>query len=513
MTTSIIVGGLTPGFKVPGIYMETVFGAGEISNASAPLKCLIVGLKGSTGTITNDGTPQLALSKNDVDALVQVGSEAARMAYQALRESGVQLWIACPTPAGGAVAATATITITATAPHASTGEWRYRIGGIAISGATSTTVTQNALATAIGAAVNARTDLPVTATVSTNVVTLTAKCAGIRGNQYILMQDTTLLPSTITSAIAGGSSVTGGGVRFTSGAGTEDVTTLLSTISSTEYARIAFAQNDTTNLQIIETWLNNQSAWDVGILQLGVVGLNADLSAATTLATVTMNAERLQLLAMQNGESHPSEMAARWTAHRSVFEQIDPAASSQYDGFALTGIAPQTQDGDRWTVSEQDTLLNNGVTPVTTNDNGDAVIIRSITTKCLTSSVADFRTLGTERASAPDFARRGIYRLGISFIANNPRVQDDPGTGERPPKPGIAFPALWTKTLTKYAYDLADGAANVVSSGLPVITDVANNLPFSQFDPIANRIMFVFPMEVANGNHQLGGQIRQTNNG
>jgi phage tail sheath gpL-like len=483
--SSIVISGFTSAFKVPGIYMETVFGAGEISNASAPLKCLVVGLKGSTGTITNDGTPKLALSKNDVDALVQVGSEAARMAYQALRESGVQLWIACPAPAGGAVAATATITITSTPVHAATGEWRYRIGGIALSGATSTTVTQNALATAIGAAVNARTDLPVTATVSTNVVTLTAKCAGIRGNQYILMQDTTLLPSTISSAIAGGAAVTGGGVVFVNGAGTEDVTTLLSTMSSTE-----FAQNDTTNLPIIETWLNNQSAWDVGILQLGVVGLNTSLSAATTLATVTMNAERLQLLAMQNGESHPSEMAARWTAHRSVFEQSDPAASSQYDGFALTGIAPQT-----------------------THDNGDAVIIRSITTKCLSSSVADFRTLGTERASAPDFARRGIYRMGVSFIANNPRVQDDPGTGERPPKPGIAFPALWTKTLTKYAYDLAEGAANVVSSGLPVITDVANNLPFSQFDPIANRIMFVFPAEIANGNHQLGGQIRQTNNG
>ena len=43
-------------------------------------------------------------------------------------------------------------------------------------------------------------------------MTLTVKCAGVRGNQYILMQDTTQLPSTVTSAIAGGSSVTGGGV-------------------------------------------------------------------------------------------------------------------------------------------------------------------------------------------------------------------------------------------------------------------------------------------------------------
>jgi phage tail sheath gpL-like len=510
---SIVIAGFTSAYKVPGVVMETIFGAGELSNGSAPLKCLVVGLKGSSGSITNDGTPQLALSVDDVNALVQPGGEAARMAYQALREPGVQLYIACPTPAVGPTAATATVTITSTPPHASTGEWRYRVSGVTVSGATSTTATQNDIATAIAAAFNARTDLPVTANAVANVVTLTVKNAGVRGNQYILFQDTTELPSTITSVIAGGATVTGGGKLFTGGAGTEDVTTLLTNISSNEYARIAFAQNDTTNLPIIETWLNDQSAWDVGILQNAVVALNTDLSAATTLATVTLNAERIQLLAMQNGESHPSEMAARWASHRSVFEQIDPAASSQYNGFALTGIAPQTQDADRWTTAEQDTLLNNGVTPVTTNDNGEAVIVRSITTKCLTDNVPDFRTLGTERASAPDFVRRGLYLLGVSFLAQNPRVQDDPAQGERPPKPGVAFPALWTKVMTKYAYDLAEGAANVVSSGLPVITDVANNLPFSQFDPIANRIMFVFPCEVANGNHQLGGQVRQTNSG
>ena len=91
------------------------------------------------GTIALDGTPQLALSEDDVNTLVQPGSEAARMAYQALRVPNVALYIACPSPAGGAVQATATITITSTPPHASTGEWRYRISGILVSGAISTT--------------------------------------------------------------------------------------------------------------------------------------------------------------------------------------------------------------------------------------------------------------------------------------------------------------------------------------------------------------------------------------
>ena len=511
--TSIIVTGLTPTYKVPGVFMETQFGAGRLSNGSAPLKMLVIGLKGSSGTIALDGTPQLALSEDDVNTLVQPGSEAARMAYQALRVPNVALYIACPSPAGGAVQATATITITSTPPHASTGEWRYRISGILVSGAISTTAAQNTIATAIRDAINARPELPVTATVASNVVTLTVKCAGVRGNQYILMQDTTQLPSTVTSAIAGGSSVTGGGVFFTSGAGTESVSTLLTNISAVEYARIAHAQNDTTNLPLIETWLFDQSAFDVDILQNSCCAVNGDLSAATTLSTVTLNTERIQLLAMQYGESHPSEIAARWMSYRSVFEQIDPAASSQYNGYALTGIAPQTQDADRWTKAEQNTLLNNGVTPVTTNDNGDVVIVRSITTKCLTNSVADFRTLGTERPSAADFIRHGLDVLGANFIAQNPRVQDNPAQGQRPPNPSIATPAAWEKVMQKYAIDLAAGNSNVVSSGLSVITNIAENPPVAQYDPNAERIMFVFPFEVANGNHQLGGLVRVTNSG
>lgn len=511
--SSIAITGFTSNFKVPGVFIQTVFGAGQISTANVPLTCLVVGLKGASGTITNDGTPQQAFSRNDVDLLVEPGGEAARMAYQALQEPNVKLYIACPTPAVGAVAATATITIVSTPPHAATGEWRYRISGVSVSGAIATTATQNQIATAIAAGINAIASMPVTAAALANVVTLTVKCAGIRGNQHIIMQDTSLLPSTVTSTLAGGAAVTGDGVRFINGAGTESVTNLLTAISAKEYGRIAVAQNDTTNLALIETWLYSQAEWDKDKLQQAVVALNTSLSDATTLATVTLNAERVQLLAQRNGESHPSELAARWAAHRAVFEQLDPAASSQYDGFVLTGIAPQTEDADRWTMAEQDSLLNNGVTPVTTNDNSEAILIRSITTKCLTNGVPDFRTLGTERVSGPDFIRRLLSIQGGAYMAANPRVQDDPPQGVRPPGPGIATPKGWTDVMTKLAYDLQAGAANVVSSGLPVITNVANNLPFAQYDPIAVRIMFVFPAEIANGNHQLGGQVRQTNNG
>jgi len=507
--TGIVIAGFTPSFFVPGFFAETVYGAGQISAASAPIRLLVIGLKATSGgSITLDGTPRAVLSTTEANALLGTGSEAARMCYAALRQPGVTLFVACPTPAVGAVAATATITITSTPPHSATGEWRYRIAGVTLSGVVSTTATQNALATDIANAINGQTQLPVSAAALANVVTLTVKSAGVRGNQYILFQDTSLLPSSVTSAIAGGASVTGGGVKFINGAGTEDVSTLLDAISASEYGRIAFAENDTTNLPIIETWLYDQANWDVGSLQHGIVGVNGSLAAATTLATTTMNAERLQLLAQRNGESHPSELAACFGAIRSVDEQADPAKI--YDSRVLPGIAAQTQDADRWTTAEQQSLLTNGVTPVTTNDNGDALVIRSITTKCLTSSIPDFRTLDTATAYVPDFVRRTAQLIwAFEFVVANPRVQDNPGQDQRLPVQGVAYPALWERRMNKMLSDLGTGVNNLIPSGLPVLIDYEANPCVAVYDPVAKRIMCIIPVITAPGQHQLGASIRE----
>jgi phage tail sheath gpL-like len=509
---SITIPGFTSSYKVPGVTQIVQYGAGARTAAGAVRKCLVFGLKKTSGgTITTNGTPQPVFSTSDADTIVGAGSEAARMLYQALRVPNVALWVACPTPAGGAVAATATITIVSTPPHAATGEWRYRIGGELVSGTVSTTAVQNDIATAIQDAINGKTQLPVSAVASTNVVTLTVKSAGIRGNQQILMQDTTQLPTTVTSTLAGGSAVTGGGVFFTSGAGTEDVDTQLDAISATTFDIIAFAQNDTTNLPKIETWLSEQADWNVGRLQHGVVGHNNSYAAATTLATTTMNAERLMLLAMRYSESHPSELAARFAAYRSVAIQNDP--NTNFDNYVLTGIAPQSQDADRWSSSEQNSLLNNGVTPVTTNDDGVAYVVRAITTKCLTSAVPDYRTLDIGRADCPDFAAIQIGLMAETFIAANPRVQDNPPQGARPPDAGIATPQAWEDQLYKLAKDLEKGATKYIPASLPIQQNVDENPPVAEYDPVAGRIMSVFNMDVSNNQHQIGNIVRQTNSG
>jgi phage tail sheath gpL-like len=504
--SSISIVGFSPSYKVPGFFGETVYGAGQISTGSAPIKLLVVGFKTSSGTATLDGTPVQVTSSTLADTLAGAGGEGARMLYQALRKPGVNVWYAAPTPAVGSVAAEATITITATTPHAATGEWTYRIGGETVTGPIGTTDAQNTIATNIAAVVNSLSRLPVTATVDANEVTLTAKCAGVRGNQYILFQDTTELPGTVTSAIAGGSSVTGGGVFFTSGAGTEDVSALLTTIFPQEYGRIAFAQNDATNAARWETHLYAAAGVLEGRLQHGITGVNGSLSAATSLAQTTFNAERVQVVWMLYSETHPSEMAARFGAERAVTEEVDPAAI--YDGIVLDGIAPQSQNGDWASRSTQQVALSAGVTPLVTNESQQVVMSRSITTKCLTNGFADYRTLDTANAVVPDYVRRSAELIWyFEFFAANKRVAPDPAPEQKEAPAGTATPSLWAQRMSKMMLDLQSGA--IVPSGRGVVINVESNPPIATYDSVAKRIMSIIPVETAPGNHQIGVSVRE----
>lgn len=505
---SISIVGFTPDNKVPGFYGETVYGAGAVTAASAPIRLLCVGLKGGSGTLTPGGSPVQVLSADEADTLASPGSELARMLYAALRQPGVNVYAAAPSPADGAVNATVTITIAATPPFTSTGEWRYRAGGLSFSGAIGLTDTANNIAAAIAAGFNGNARSPFVASAALNVVTLTVKSAGVRGNQHVIFQDVSLLPASVTSTIAGGATVTGGGTYFANGAGTEDLADLLTTIFPEEFGRIAFAQNDATNAAAWEAHLYAAAGPLEGRLQHGICAVSGTLTAATSLAQTTLNAERVQLLWLLYSETHPSEIAARFGAMRAVTEQSDPATI--YDFRVLDGIAPQSQTADRPSKSVQQVALSNGVTPLTTNANGEVQVVRSITTKCRTNGVPDYRTLDTAFAIVPDFVRRTAELIWtFTFFPANDRVADDPPEGAKERPAGVATPKLWAKTMQKLMSDLERGDNRYVPSGKAIVIDSAANPPVAVFDPVAKRIMAILPVQTAPGNHATGLSVRE----
>lgn len=570
MPTAPIIVGFATNNRVPGVYGETVYGAGAISAASVPLSLLLTGTKLTAGSaVPNQDIVQI-LGVDDADAALGAGSENARMCYSALKVPGVQIKAAPVAEAGGAVAATQVITLSGS--WATAGQLSYRVNGEIISCVVGASDSIATACTNLAAIFNQDGRRPYIASASATQVTLTFKSKGLRGNQFITFQDTSLGPSGLISTISGavwtlttvkttisyvvpvtangfyykcsvagttagteptwpttigatvvdgtvtwvcwGKVVTGAATTAGGGVGTESVSTLLGVMLPQGYDRIVMAENDSTNLALWVTQLNLQAGPTSNILQHAITAVNGTLSAATTLATVTLNAPRVQLLWYLNSETAPWEMSSYFGALRTATEMSDPAAA--YDDALLVGVAPQSQPADRPTNAVLQSAVNNGVSPVYTSSNGaEARLCISITTHSLNGSTPDYRTFNTSDAYVPDFVRKdiGLYWTTV-FKPGNPRVADDPAGDAKPLISGVACPSTWNPAIVQKLRNyergiLATGSAPTSPTVAPIIILVDSNLPTTVYDPLAKRLVSVIPVVPAPPNHQLGVSVRQ----
>lgn len=496
---TLVITGFSTADKVPGFAGETVFGAGRVQLGTIPLTLLVVGLKSSSGSMVADSDILDCTSEDDANTKAGPGSELARMCYVALRIPGIRIKIAAPSAAGGAVAASGTITIAGS--WSSSGEGKWWIGGELVSVALNSTHTTTTAAQAIRDAINANTKLPVTASSALGVVTITAKCASVRGNDYILHQDTSGLPSGMTSTLAGGASVTGGGVKLSGGSGTETMTTLLTALFPGRYHRIAFAQNDATSAAAWETQLDTKAGYAEGRMEHACLAHNGTSGAATTLGQTTLNNPRFSLAWLLNSESHPSEIAAAYAALRTQLEQDNP--NRNYDGRVLDGIKPQRASADWASRATQVTCLDNSVTPLITTEDGTVAIVRAITTKSRNGSDADYRTLDVGQATTPDYVRDRLRLLWTTQVQpDNEYVTDDPSDGEPDPPAGVITPSRWNAMVTSELFAM---------QAERILTQVATNLPASEWNATAARIMTACPTVPLPLNHQVGVSVRQLN--
>jgi phage tail sheath gpL-like len=492
---------LSPNDKVPGAYIQTIFGVNNASLSNTVQYLLLVGQVGTGSTIALDTEVLQCFSDSEADAIAGPGSELARMARAALRIPGIRLKLAAPTISGGTKAA-ATLTIDGT--WSTAGTWILRVGGVYLSQAIKSTDGPQQVAQAIAAYINARTYLPVTAAAAVGsatewVVTLTAVSSGLRGNDLILWQDSSFLPNGLTSVIAGGASVGNGGKRFASGAGVEDVTTLLTTLYTLRYWRIAAATRDATNLGRWVTQLDNKADPLVGKTEHAIFACSGTLGASTSLAQTSLDNARAQLLWMKDAETPPPEIAAVFAAIRYRAESLNPSTS--YDDEVLPGVQGQT---DLATVPNRATLvaaLDVGLTPVNSIGN-NSLIVRSITTRTLTATGAqDDGTIDTSDSAVPDAVRDEIVYLWVfSFVKANKRLRNNPTADEPDPPAGVAYPKLWAAAVKALLQRL---------EALAWIVEVAKNPPVATMHPQASRIVFYAPVVPAPANHQVEGTVAQ----
>jgi phage tail sheath gpL-like len=344
----------------------------------------------------------------------------------------------------------------------------------------------------------------VTASYNTGTDTLTLTCAnvGAQGKDWTVQVDQKALAAGLTATLTGSAALSGGRVRMGAagtGAGTEDLTTLLTKLQSGRYARIASVSNDASNAALLEAHVNGKADMLKLLLEQVVFCHSGTVTQAKTLAQSTLNAPRAQVLWMKNADIHPAVLAAVKAAIRASTEGSDPVPD--YDGLLLPGIPAHLSEDDVPIDSEQNTALNGGVTPIT-SINGEARVVRSITSYSLNGLAQDERTLDIGDAVMTDYATLDLKVFyETAFRPANKYVQADPREGELEPPAGVAFPKLWNNAVFARMQDW-------FSNGW--IEDPADNPPQSQFNGAARAIESIVPLVVRRVQHQLRQIVRQT---
>jgi len=499
---------LSPTNKLPQTALKTVFGVSATGAAQIRYLLLVGAVASGGGTLTANTQVVELVNPGDEDTLTGgTGNELWRMVRMARRaDPYAKIKIATVSQTSTA-AATATITIGGSWTVASTGPLRYRIGGVPIEVSVLSTDTATTVGDAIVAAITATPQCPVTASNSTGTVTLTAKSYGTRGNDLIVWQDVTFKPSGLTSTLAGGSSVASGGVRFTSGTATEDVSTLFNTTLATEdFWTGAIAIIDATNLGRMETALDTRCGATIRKFANLVFGSTKAFASSTSLAQTTLDNARCAMLDYEEGETPGEEVAAWVAALRNMMEQTNP--NTKYDGWA-TPFIPQEAASKRMIETRQIAALDVGLTPLPTY-RGVVFLPRMITTRSLLSSgAADDGTIDVGQARTPDVINEEIGTLWQRYTdaqdtTAHHTLRNNPAPGEEADVPaGVTYPKDWQQQVQAYMKGREQAGWVVEVDTHPTVVNM---------NPTASTPRFVqyTPVIVAPQTHQLEGTIAQT---
>lgn len=502
----LIIAGFSSTDKVPGAYLETVYGAGGSSFASVPLYLLLTGNMTSTGTSTADQSVDDIYSEQDAINYYGPGSELHRMCRAALRVPGIRLKAAPVAEGGSAAAGTATITISGT--WSSAGTWVGRIAGERVQAGVGSADSAITVATSIVKAINARAATPVIADNASGtvaVVTVTSKNKGPRANQIVVLQDVSQLPAGCASALAGGTSIGTVGslkaVPLSGGATVDDVTNILAVLFPGRYHRIAPAQADAVNAALWKTQIGTKAGVLEGRMEHVVMAGSGTQSATKSIAQTTVNDQRFQYGWLQNSETPPAEISAVLAAVRLQAEQSDP--DSGFDNYVLPGVVGQYNPAN---VPNRATLvacLDNSLTPLLSQPDGTVIVVRSITTRSMNGANPDYTTLDTSQAVVPDYVRDVLRVVWTTqFVVANPKVRNEPNPSEPTPPSGMAYPSLWRAEMVNQLRQL---------EAATIITQVTQNMPIADYDSIAQRIMAICPVVPSPIHHQIGVSVRQLN--
>lgn len=357
--------------RVPLFYAEV--DNSRANTGSINQRALIIGQITSSGT----ATPNVpVICEGVADAATKGGpGSVLHLMVDAYRQNDTfgEVWLLPLADDGAAVAATGTIQITSAATAA--GVLSLYIAGVRISQAVTSTQTPAQVATALAATINATANLPVTATVSTDTVTLTAINKGPTGNEIDIRVN-------YGGTAAGEVMPTGMAVTITamaSGATPPSLTTAFANLGDQPFDFIVMPYTDSTSLNAVKSLLDDITgrwSWSRQVYGHAFAAARGTLGALTTLGTAR-NDQHATIMGFNNSPTPAWIWAAGMAGASAVSLRADPALPLQT--VVIKGVlAPPL--ASRFQLSERNTLLFDGISTFTVADDGTVAIENLITT-------------------------------------------------------------------------------------------------------------------------------------
>lgn len=436
-TTSTGADGVPINLKRPGAFVQVVFGASRNGIGGNARRVLLLGNKLASGTMVLDTEEVQFLDPDDAKVQAGEGSELHLMAVAAFTKApGATIMAIAVTEAAG-VKASATITIVGTA--GGDGTAKFFIHGEEVALAVYAGQVQNTLAANLALEINARSRyLNVTATVATNVVTITCRHNGTRGNLIKLRK---LIQSSISVT-----TWTLSGAALSGGTGTDSLTAALATASATRHHYYAVANVDTAALQAVQVQCDTM-AGPLGVGKQQYVSASHDtLGTATTQAT-TLNEERGQTLWAYKFETLPCVIAAAWAAMRSIAEGISFSVNlcalnmPAVDLYPV--VKPPPTEGEYISASASAAAMDVGLSPIEVRP-GDkhCYVALSVTTHSKdTAGNPDYRTLTTNYVTVPDAFADDFAAWFLSTFPDM-KIREDRQAGDDKMPPNTTTPGI-----------------------------------------------------------------------
>lgn len=398
---------IPPDILKPGVYAELNAYSGSAGLPANTQKLLLIGQRLAAGTVAQ-AVVQQVFTESDAATYFGAGSVAHLMAVQALAVSrNIPLFMVTLDDAAASAAATATLTLTGTATAAGTltmwvGSDRIDVG--VLSGDDPTT-----LATRARAAINAIPSMPVAATGTVGAIILTAKNKGTVGNQLVLRAVVTATAVTLSAAK----------VAFAGGATDPNLQTALDAAFPSQFHVIAIQSTVQADILKLKTHLDSaSSALEMREGRGFAPASPTDALASVTTVAAAINHERVSITYARGSYSAGFELVATVAAR--VAEEPDPARP--FNGLTLPGVAIADVP-DRFTRSEQETLLKAGVSPIDVLGQ-DCTIVRLVTTRTTISGVADLTLIDTTTIASLDYFRYA-WRSRMRLKFSRSKLDDD----------------------------------------------------------------------------------------